>query len=52
MLYWEYYVHKIDSLIRESLILNVRWSMGNILAQRDEPIFLINIKLDQAKVRM
>lgn len=51
ILYWEHYVEKIDILINKSLILNVQWSMQNVLSQRDEPIYLININLEGQKVR-
>lgn len=50
MTYWEHYVEKIDILVHESLILNVQWSMENVLAQRDDPIFLISVSLDGNKV--
>lgn len=49
--YWEHYVEKIDILINESLILNVQWSMKNVLLERDGPIYLINISLEDQKVR-
>lgn len=49
---WETYVEKIDFLINESLILNVRYSLNNILLQRHYPIFLINVSLDGKQVRI
>lgn len=52
MSFWEHYVEKIDILVHESLILNVQWSMENVLSQRDEPIFLISVSLDGNKVRL
>lgn len=52
MLYWEKYVLQIDSLIRDSLVLNAQWSLSNILSQREQSIFIINLKLEEKKVRM
>lgn len=52
MLYWEHYLVKIDTLIHESLVLNVRWSMKNNLAQRNDTVFLINVSLHGSKVRL
>jgi len=51
MCYWEHYIEKIDILINDALILNVRWSMENILARRDKPLITINISLHGKKVR-
>lgn len=51
LLYWEHYVEKIDILINESLILNVQWSMQNVLSEQNEPIYLINTSLENQKVR-
>lgn len=53
MLFWEHYLLKIDTLIHESLVLNVRWSMKNTLAQRiNDTVFLINVSLHGSKVRL
>jgi len=52
MLFWEHYLIKIDTLIHESLVLNVRWSMKNTLAQRNDTVFLINVSLHDSKVRL
>jgi len=52
MLFWEHYLVKIDMLIHESLILNVRWSMKNNLSQRNDTVFLINVSLHGSKVRL
>lgn len=52
MLFWEHYLEKIDFLIHESLVLNVRWSMKNTLAQRNDTVFLINVSLHGNKVRL
>lgn len=51
MFYWEHYIEKIDNLIHDALILNVRWSMENILARRDKPLVLLNISLHGKYVR-
>jgi len=45
MLFWKHYLIKIDTLVHKSLVLNVRWSMKNTLAQRGETVFLINVSL-------
>lgn len=52
MSFWEHYLVKIDILIHESLVLNVRWSMKNTLAQRNDTVFLINVSLHGSKVRL
>lgn len=52
MLFWEHYLVKIDMLIHESLVLNVRWSMKNNLLQRNDTVFLINVGLHGSKVRL
>ncbi|XP_025195967.1 dynein heavy chain 2, axonemal [Melanaphis sacchari] len=51
MLYWDHYLIKIDTLIHESLVLNVRWSMKNTLTQRTETVFLINVSLHGNKIK-
>lgn len=52
MLFWEHYLVKIDMLIHESLVLNVRWSMKNNLLQRNDTVFLFNVGLHGSKVRL
>jgi len=47
----EHYMEKIDILVHDSLVLNVRWSMENIVTQRDEPKFMISVSLDGNDVR-
>lgn len=48
--YWNRYLEKIDHLIHEALILNVRWSIEIIRMQRNEPICLISVNLNKDKV--
>lgn len=50
MTYWNNYIKNIDILIRESLILNVQWSMKNIVNRRSSPKVLINVRLENQKV--
>jgi len=45
MTQWEHYIEKIDCIIHDALILNVRLSMENVLARRDKPLIFINISL-------
>lgn len=49
-LYWNRYLEKIDFLVHEALILNVRWSIEIIRAQRNEPLCYISVALSNNKV--
>ncbi|XP_026819508.1 dynein heavy chain 2, axonemal-like [Rhopalosiphum maidis] len=51
MLFWKHYLIKIDTLVHKSLVLNVRWSMKNTLAQRRETVFLINVSLHGNEIK-
>lgn len=56
VIHWEEFMGHIDILVRESLILNSRWSMENMLELRigygfgPVPIFHIHVSIEGCRV--